>query len=176
MKSNGSCVVCMIATLGGCGPGSLQWACRASGLRLGQVTIPRARGPGFLLVVEGRHWQPGPPCWGGRYYHVRGILPADSSARCRGYNGHGQTTVPAVTGGWASLTPGNAHVRGMLLADNSALCWGQSSYGQTTVPAVTGGWKSLAAGWWHTCGVTKLNSTTLCWGRNDYGQTDVPKP
>ncbi len=86
--------------------------------------------------------------------------------------------MPAITGGWASLTANYYHVCGILLADSSARCWGANSknYGQTTVPAVTGGWKWLAAGYQHTCGVTKLNSTTLCWGQNDYGVTTVPKP
>ncbi len=84
--------------------------------------------------------------------------------------------MPAVTGGWKSLTAGYYHACGILLADDSAQCWGTNTNGQTTVPAITGGWKSLAAGWYHTCGVTKLNSTTLCWGYNHYGQITVPKP
>jgi hypothetical protein len=84
--------------------------------------------------------------------------------------------VPAVTGGWASLTANYVRTCGILLADSSGRCWGQNNEGQTIVPAITGGWKSLVAGWTHTSGVTKLNSTTLCWGANQYGQTDVPKP
>ena len=58
----------------------------------------------------------------------------NGTARCWGSNGNGQTTVPAVTGGWKSLTAGLLHTCGVLLADASARCWGDNGQGQTTVP------------------------------------------
>ena len=42
-------------------------------------------------------------------YHTCGITKADDSARCWGDNSYGQTTVPAVSGGWASLAAGGAY-------------------------------------------------------------------
>ncbi len=53
---------------------------------------------------------------------------------CWGDNSDGQTTVPAVTGGWKSLIAGTGITCGILLADSSARCWGYNKYGQTTVP------------------------------------------
>jgi hypothetical protein len=67
-------------------------------------------------------------------YHTCGIVKSDSSARCWGGNGDGQTTVPAVSGGWASLAAGEYHTCGVLKADNSTRCWGRNNEGQTTVP------------------------------------------
>ena len=84
--------------------------------------------------------------------------------------------MPAVSGGWASLTAGGWQTCGIVKSDDSARCWGRNHYGQTTVPAVSGGWASLAAGYYHTCGVLKADNSTRCWGWNNHGQTDVPKP
>ena len=55
-------------------------------------------------------------------YHSCGLT--NGTVRCWGHNGDGQTTVPAITGGWASLTTSWYHTCGILLADNSAQCWG----------------------------------------------------
>ena len=44
----------------------------------------------------------------------------NGTARCWGRNSEGQTTVPAVTGGWKSLISGVFHTCGVLLADASA--------------------------------------------------------
>ena len=110
------------------------------------------------------------------YYDSCGLT--NGTVRCWAWNGYGESTVPAITGGWKSVSAHYLTTCGILLADNSVRCWGDKHnwYGVTTVPAVTRGWKSLGAGGAHVCGVTKLNSTTLCWGYNGYGQTDVPKP
>jgi hypothetical protein len=53
---------------------------------------------------------------------------ADNSARCWGGDDSGQTTVPAITGGWKALTAGDRQTCGVLLADNSARCWGAETY------------------------------------------------
>jgi hypothetical protein len=65
---------------------------------------------------------------------VCGVLLADSSALCWGSNGYGQTTVPAVTGGWKSLAAGWYHTCGVTKLNSTTLCWGGNHYGQTTVP------------------------------------------
>ncbi len=54
--------------------------------------------------------------------HTCGIVKADSSARCWGHNNDGQTTVPAVSGGCASLAAGSDHTCGIVKADDSARC------------------------------------------------------
>jgi hypothetical protein len=61
---------------------------------------------------------------------------ADSSARCWGASGnyYGETTVPAVTGGWKSLAAGAYHTCGVTKLNSTTLCWGSNDYGQTTVP------------------------------------------
>ena len=58
----------------------------------------------------------------------------NGTARCWGYNGNGQTTVPAVTGGWQSLTAGWLHTCGSTKLTSTTLCWGYNHYGQTDVP------------------------------------------
>ena len=58
----------------------------------------------------------------------------NGTVRCWGWNGYGQTAVPAVTGGWKSVTAQYMHTCGILLADNSGRCWGTNTYGQTDVP------------------------------------------
>jgi hypothetical protein len=63
-----------------------------------------------------------------------GVVKADDTARCWGQNSEGQTTVPAVSGGWASLAAGDAHTCGVVKADDTARCWGANWNGQTTVP------------------------------------------
>ncbi len=59
-----------------------------------------------------------------------GIVKADA-VRCWGYNVNGETIVPAVSGGWASLIAGGHHTCGVLKADDSTRCWGWSNHGQT---------------------------------------------
>jgi hypothetical protein len=87
------------------------------------------------------------------YLHSCGLT--NGTLRCWGYGGWGESTVPAITGGWKSLSTGHGggpgFTCGILLADNSARCWGASGhdYGQTTVPAITGGWASLTTGAYH---------------------------
>ena len=71
-------------------------------------------------------------------YHTCGIIKADDSARCWGGKGedydYGQTTVPAISGGWASLAAGVFHTCGIVKFDNSTHCWGNNEAGQTDVP------------------------------------------
>ncbi len=50
------------------------------------------------------------------------------------YGGFGATTVPAITGGWASLAAGCAHTCGVTKLNSTTLCWGWNNYGQRTVP------------------------------------------
>jgi hypothetical protein len=80
-------------------------------------------------------------------FRTCGVVKEVDSARCWGRNGDGESTVPAVSGGWASLTGGRVHTCGILKADDAARCWGYNGNGQTTVPAVSGGWASLTAGY-----------------------------
>ena len=89
-----------------------------------------------------------------------------------GYNGYGQTTVPAGLSGVSAIAAGEYHTVAVK-ADGSVVAWGYNGYGQTTVPAGLSGVTAIAAGDYHTVAL-KANGSVVAWGRNSEGQTNVP--
>ena len=63
-------------------------------------------------------------------------LKADGSIVAWGYNGYGQTNVPAANTGFVAVAAGGDHSLG-LKADGSIVAWGYNGDGQTNVPAPT---------------------------------------
>jgi len=123
-----------------------------------------AAGNGFVCAVA----EQGPHCWGA---NGRGQLGIGTTS---------DTLLPAmVSGGFTSVTSGNAHACGRTSAAD-VRCWGAGNQGQvgdgaatdrlTPVP-VSGGHSFLAvsAGNAHTCAL-KADGSVWCWGANTSGQ------
>jgi hypothetical protein len=90
-----------------------------------------------------------------------------------GYNGYGQTNVPAgLTGVVTAIAAGGYHTV-VLKTNGTVVAWGDNSYGQTNVPAGLSGVTAIAAGWWHTVAL-KSDGTVVAWGHNGDGETNVP--
>ena len=99
-------------------------------------------------------------------------LTTAGAVQCWGYNGDGQTTVPAglPAGGAAAIATGGTHTCALTTA-GAVQCWGDNGYGQTTVPPSLqiGGAAAIAAGSYHTCALTTAGAVQ-CWGLNGTGQ------
>jgi len=91
---------------------------------------------------------------------------------CWGYNGLGQSAIPAGIGAVARIAAGQSHTCA-IKTTGTAVCWGSNNRGQTTIPAGIGAVTQIAAGQSHTCAI-KTGGTPVCWGMNLYGQSAVP--
>jgi alpha-tubulin suppressor-like RCC1 family protein len=125
-------------------------------------------------------------------YHTCAIT-STGSARCWGYNPHGQigngntgtnATSPAqvsgLTSGVTAITAGADHTCA-ITSTGSARCWGVGVDGQlgngtstssnvpVQVSGLTSGVTDIAAGTTPTCAVTSTGSAR-CWGFNNFGQ------
>jgi hypothetical protein len=90
--------------------------------------------------------------------------------KCWGYNGYGQTDVPAGLKYPRSVSAGWNHT--CVIDDEGVKCWGYNGYHQTDVPYGLKNPKSVSAGKVHTCAIH--DEGVKCWGYNGYNQTDVP--
>ena len=90
-----------------------------------------------------------------------------------GYNGSGQTSVPAGLSNVVAIAAGDSNSMA-LTSNGNVIVWGSTNYGQTNVPAgVNGNAMAIAAGAGHC--VALLNTGTfVSWGDNANGQTNVP--
>lgn len=96
-----------------------------------------------------------------------------------GWNGSGQTTVPAGVRATA-IAAGYAHTLA-LKSDGTVVAWGAGArggvapyaYGQCDVPAGLSNVTAIAAGNVHSLAL-KNDGTVVAWGYNDYGQATVP--
>ena len=87
-----------------------------------------------------------------------------------GYNGQGQTNVPAGLSGMTAIAAGDYHTVA-LKSDGTVVAWGWNDYGQTTVPVGLSGVTAIAAGHSHTVaivgtGVVGPTVTALSTGHN----------
>ena len=96
-----------------------------------------------------------------------------------GYNGKGQTTVPAGLSGVVAIAARYDHTVA-LKQDGTVVAWGSNKdfegkieTGQTTVPAGLSGVVAIAAGVGHTVAL-KQDGTVVAWGYNGSDQTTVP--
>jgi hypothetical protein len=93
-----------------------------------------------------------------------------------GYNGDGESDVPAGLSGVTAISAGATGWNGFSLAlksDGTVVAWGANDYGQSTVPADLSGVTAIAGGGLHNLAL-KSNGTVVAWGNDSYGQTDVP--
>jgi formylglycine-generating enzyme required for sulfatase activity len=97
---------------------------------------------------------------------------ADGNVRAWGYNGFGETIVPADLGPCAAVAAGVYHTVA-LRSDGNVRAWGYNGYGQTNVPTDLGIGSAVAAGRTHTVAI-RIDGNVRAWGENNYGQTDVP--
>ena len=89
-----------------------------------------------------------------------------------GYNGNGQTNVPAGLGEVAAVAAGGNHTV-VLRANGTVAGWGYAALGQTTAPAGLGTAVALSAGKYHNAAL-RADGTVVAWGYNVFGQTNVP--
>jgi len=97
-----------------------------------------------------------------------------------GYNGDGQTAVPATSTGVTAIAAGYRHNLA-LLANGTVLGWGRNTEGQTNVPGAATGVVGIAAGGYHSLAL-RADASVLAWGAGtnntgiapEYGQSIVP--
>jgi probable HAF family extracellular repeat protein len=87
-----------------------------------------------------------------------------------GYNGYGQTNVPAGND-FVAIAAGDEHSLA-LKSDGSLAGWGDNYYGATNVPAGND-FVAIAAGY-HFSLALKSDGSLAAWGLNEDGQTNVP--
>ena len=90
-----------------------------------------------------------------------------------GFNGLGQTTIPAGLTGITAIAAGAFHSLA-LKSDGTVVGWGDNFYRQTTIPAGLTGVSAIAAGGSHSLAL-KSDGAVAGWGLNDDGQTTVPE-
>jgi hypothetical protein len=88
-----------------------------------------------------------------------------------GWNGDGQTNVPAGLSGVKAIAGGYTHTLA-LKRDGMVVAWGDNSYGKTNVPAGLSNVTAIAAGS-HSLAL-KSDGTVVAWGDHGWGQTTVP--
>jgi uncharacterized repeat protein (TIGR01451 family) len=89
-----------------------------------------------------------------------------------GWNGQGQTDVPADLTDVTALAAGGAHSLA-LESDGTVVAWGDNDFGQTDVPAGLIDVTAVSAGGTHSLAL-KGDGTVVAWGDNRHGQIDVP--
>ena len=82
------------------------------------------------------------------FYHTVS-LKNDGTVMAWGWNGSGQTTVPAGLSGVTAIASGYAHTV-TLKSDGTVVAWGRNAEGQTTVPGGLSGVTAIAAGGYHS--------------------------
>jgi hypothetical protein len=96
----------------------------------------------------------------------------NSSIIAWGFNGTGQTTVPAGLSNVLAVGVGELHSLA-LKNDRTVVAWGGNANGQTNVPAGLNNVLSVAAGRYHNLAL-KNDGTVVAWGGNGSGEATVP--
>ena len=99
-------------------------------------------------------------------------LRSDGSVRAWGYNGSGQTNIPADLGPCTAIAAGAYHTVA-LQADGTVRAWGYNLWFQTHIPGDLGPCTAIAAGSEHTVAI-QAGGTVRAWGANFNGQTNIP--
>jgi len=98
-------------------------------------------------------------------------LKVDGTVVAWGYNGHGESSVPAALNNVVRIS-GSEHILA-LKSDGTVVAWGNNASGQATVPAGLTNVVSIAAGGYHSLAL-RGDGTVLAWGENSNGQISVP--
>ena len=93
--------------------------------------------------------------------------------RCWGYNGYGQTDVPADLGLVTQVSAGTFKHSCAVTVAGLVRCWGYNGDGRSDVPADLGLVTQVSAGDAHSCALT-ISGLVRCWGSNGSGETAVP--
>jgi len=99
-------------------------------------------------------------------------LKADGTVIGWGFNGNGDTNVPASATNVVAIAAGDYHCLA-LRVDGTVIGWGNNNFGQTTVPASVTNAVAVAVGADHSLAL-KADGTVVAWGYNIQGQTNVP--
>jgi len=99
-------------------------------------------------------------------------LKGDHTVTAFGYNGHGETNVPAGLNNVIAIAAGISHCL-VLKSNGTVTAWGDNSMGQTNVPAGLSNVVMISAGSYHNLAL-KSDGTVVAWGDNSYEQCDVP--
>ena len=89
-----------------------------------------------------------------------------------GYNGYGQTNVPAGLSNVVAIAGGQYHSLA-LKGDGTVVAWGDNSSGQTNIPVGLSNVVAIAGGDSHNLAL-KSDGTVAAWGFNGQGQTNIP--
>jgi alpha-tubulin suppressor-like RCC1 family protein len=104
------------------------------------------------------------------------VLPANAASPgtvvAWGYNGRGQTNVPAGLSGVTAIAAGYQFTVALKM-DASVVAWGNNYSGETNIPAGLSGVTAISAGNNHIVALV-TNGMVVAWGDNDSGQTNGP--
>jgi alpha-tubulin suppressor-like RCC1 family protein len=97
------------------------------------------------------------------------LLPILASAQgtvvAWGWNGEGETNVPAGLSGVIAVDAGSYHNLA-IKSDHTVVAWGSNEYGQSMVPANLAGVVAVEAAFHHSLALT-AGGTVVCWGSNE---------
>jgi alpha-tubulin suppressor-like RCC1 family protein len=106
----------------------------------------------------------------GEYHSL--ALQSNGTVVAWGYNGSGQTSVPAGLSDVVAIA-GGGDFSLALQANGTVVAWGDNSYGETTVPAGLSNVVAIAAGFYHALAL-EANGSVVGWGEDYDGQTTIP--
>jgi len=89
-----------------------------------------------------------------------------------GFNGYGQTTVPAGLTHVTAIAAGQYHNL-VVTTDGTVRGWGDNTDGQLDIPADLTGVQAVSAGFDHSLAL-KNDGTVVAWGDNTFGQLNIP--
>ncbi|MCX8480409.1 MAG: hypothetical protein ORN58_00660 [Sediminibacterium sp.] len=89
-----------------------------------------------------------------------------------GFNGYGQTTIPAGLNNVVQITAGRYHSLS-LKGDGTVVAWGDNGYGQTNIPVGLNNVTQIASGQYHSLAL-KGDGTVVAWGNNFNEKTIIP--
>ncbi len=99
-------------------------------------------------------------------------LRRDGTVLAWGFNGYGQTTVPARVTNAVDLAAGGNHSLAAL-SNGTVVAWGRDFERESTVPAGLSNVVAVAAGFGHSLAL-RADGRITGWGYNGFGQTTVP--
>jgi hypothetical protein len=100
------------------------------------------------------------------------LLKRDGSVAARGWNGVGQTSVPADLTNAVAIGCGADHSLAVR-SDGRIVAWGWNGFGQSSPPDSATNIVAITGGARHSMAL-RADGQVLCWGGNESGQCNVP--